>query len=109
MLASLAIPLWMCVKPELSDEEFYSRFGLDRQSPLIALLPGSRHMEIAYNLPTMLRTAARISKRIPGAQFALGLAQAPNRELIEAIIKKEQKGRGATGGIAEPVHTPNRG
>jgi lipid-A-disaccharide synthase len=92
------------VKPELSDEEFYDRFGLDVQSPLIALLPGSRHMEISYNLPTMLRTAAKIARRIPGVQFALGLAQSTNRDLVEQIIKAEQKRGGALEGLNLLMH-----
>jgi len=92
------------VKPELTDDEFYSRFGLDRQSPLIALLPGSRQMEISHNLPTMLRTASKIARRISGAQFALGLAQAANRDLVEEIIRREQRTGGAAEGLNLFIH-----
>lgn len=86
------------VDPQLSDDEFYGRFGLDPLRPLIALLPGSRRMEIASNLPALIGAAAEISQRIPGVQFALALAQSSSRTLVEEMVRREQSrgGRAAS-------------
>lgn len=83
-------PLLDLVKPALSDTEFYERFGLDPQRPIIALLPGSRHGEIRHILPTLVGAAAEISHRIPGVQFVVALASPSVRPLAEDLIRREQ-------------------
>lgn len=37
-----------------SEDDFYARHGLKAESPIIALVPGSRRKEIRDNLPTMI-------------------------------------------------------
>ncbi|MCZ2342800.1 MAG: lipid-A-disaccharide synthase [Bacteroidales bacterium] len=39
--------------------------------PLVTLLPGSRNQEVTANLPTMLRTAARVRETVPDVRFAV--------------------------------------
>lgn len=53
-------PLVDTVRPRLSREEFFNMARLDPHTPTVALLPGSREIEIAYILPTLLDAAARL-------------------------------------------------
>lgn len=87
-------PLLDLVKPSLSDNEFYDRFGLDPTRPLVAIMPGSRGMEIKHILPVMIGAAGEITRRVPGVQFAIALAPSASREKVENIIEKEQKSGG---------------
>lgn len=90
-------PLLDLVHPSLSETEFCDRYGLDPRRPIIALLPGSRRMEIAHILPALLGAAGEIARRIPSAQFALALASPAARAQVEDVIRREQRqgGRGA--------------
>ncbi len=83
-------PLLDLVKPSLTEAEFCSRYGLDPNRPLVALLPGSRKMEIKHILPALIGAAGEITRHIPGVQFALALADGGPRALVEAAIRREQ-------------------
>ncbi|MDQ2686404.1 MAG: hypothetical protein M3Y28_00895 [Armatimonadota bacterium] len=90
-------PLLDLVHPSLSETTFCDRYGLDPRRPIIALLPGSRRIEITHILPALLGAAGEIARRIPSAQFALALASPTARAQVEEIIRREQRqgGRGA--------------
>lgn len=83
-------PLLDLVKPSLPEDEFYRRYGLDPLRPLVALLPGSRKLEIEHILPAMIEAAGEITRRIPGVQFALALADGAPRAQVEQTIRREQ-------------------
>ena len=85
-------PLVGKVSPHFDREEFCRRHDLDPAQPIISLLPGSRHKELARILPPMLDAGASISKVRPDIQFVL--VNAPNRDPIEAhqIISQRQAG-----------------
>jgi len=83
-------PLLDLVKPSLPADEFYNRYGLDPLRPVVALLPGSRRLEIEHILPALVGAAGEITRRIPGVQFALALADSGPRALVEATIRREQ-------------------
>src|SRR6516164_2054940 len=70
---------------------FFSNGGLDPKKPTVALLPGSREIEVTYNLPTMLEAAHRLSTRRgeQGIQFVLALAPAPDAERLETKMLAE--------------------
>lgn len=92
-------PLLDLVKPTLDARAFYDRYGLDAHRPLVALLPGSRHQEIIYILPPLIRAAGEIARRLPGVQFALALASPELRPLVEDIVRREQTQGGRDGGL----------
>jgi lipid-A-disaccharide synthase len=48
--------------------------GLDAQTPIVALLPGSRRQELRSLLPTMLAAFQRIRQRLPGVQGIIPVA-----------------------------------
>lgn len=65
-------PLARMVKPALSRSEFSEKFGIPPGSKIIALLPGSRHGEVARHLPTLIEAAQLIRQRHP-ASLIMGL------------------------------------
>jgi lipid-A-disaccharide synthase len=69
-------------------EGFCDQQGLDPAKPIIALLPGSRHKEIARILPPMLATASLMAKSNPEIQFVIPLA--PTRAASEVEAAKKQ-------------------
>lgn len=61
-------PLLDVVRVSQKRESILSQLGLDKERPVIALLPGSRRKEIAYHLPIMVAAATEL-KRVAQTQF----------------------------------------
>ncbi len=97
-------PLLDLVHPSLPAEEFYARYGLDPHRPLVALLPGSRKLEIEHILPALIGAAGEITRRIPGVQFALALADSGARSQVEAAIRREQRRGGRAARVQLLMH-----
>ncbi len=53
-------PLVDVVRPTMTREEFAARHGLDAARPIVTLLPGSRHNEIAKIYPVVLEACERL-------------------------------------------------
>jgi lipid-A-disaccharide synthase len=58
-------PLSRLAKPQVSRAEFCSKLGVPKVTRIVALLPGSRHGELAKHLPILLDAAQRIRERHP--------------------------------------------
>jgi lipid-A-disaccharide synthase len=56
-------PLATVVKPTLDREAFCAKFGIPPEARIVALLPGSRHGEVARHIPDLLEAAALIQNR----------------------------------------------
>ncbi len=97
-------PLLDLVKPSLTAGEFCSQYGLDPHRPLVALLPGSRKMEIEHILPALIGAAGEITRRIPGVQFALALAEGAPRAQVEETIRREQSQGGRAARVQLLMH-----
>ena len=82
-------------RPHCSREEFFCAARLDPALPTVALLPGSRELEVAYNLPTMLAAAHRLttSRGERGIQFVLALAPELDAERLETKMLAEYAGK----------------
>ena len=65
-------PLSRLAKPKLTRAQFCSKLGIPEVSRIVALLPGSRHGELARHMPILLDAARRIRERVP-ATFVLPL------------------------------------
>jgi lipid-A-disaccharide synthase len=63
-------------------DEFCRRHNLDPARPIVSLLPGSRHKELARILPPMIDAAQVISEQREDVQFVVVVA--PNRDPKEA-------------------------
>ncbi len=59
----------------------------DLQRPVVALLPGSRQIEIARNLPEMLAAASQLQQRFRHMEFIVSLAPSIQREQVESLIQ----------------------
>jgi lipid-A-disaccharide synthase len=75
-------PLAGEVKSNLTKEEFCRKHNLDSAKPIIALLPGSRHKEIARILPVLLETAGLMAEKNFELQFVVALPS--TRKISEA-------------------------
>ena len=69
-------PLVGNVQPALSRELFCSKFGLQSERPILAILPGSRRGEIAHHVPVLVEALAEIRKTLPAAPQVI-IAVAP--------------------------------
>ncbi|MGH9374827.1 MAG: lipid-A-disaccharide synthase, partial [Terriglobia bacterium] len=81
-------PLVDTVAPKLSRDEFFARYGLDPKLPTVALLPGSREIEIDYILPPLLGAIRKLSER-RGVQFLLAAALTMNAARLKARLQKQ--------------------
>ena len=62
--------------------------GLDREAPVLALLPGSRLGEIQRLLPVFLEAARLVTGRLPHLQVQVPAANAACREAIDACLAR---------------------
>lgn len=90
-------------RPEISDpamprEEFLARAGLEPGVPVVALLPGSREIELKYNLPPLVAAAVELRRRGQSAQFVLPVAAT----LTQAQVETQLRWSGAASGL---IHT----
>lgn len=67
-------PLVDHVKPPGDRRPLVKALGLDPDRPVIALLPGSRKKEVAFNLPPMVGAVRLLRQRRPDLQFVLAAA-----------------------------------
>ncbi|OFV94751.1 MAG: lipid-A-disaccharide synthase [Acidobacteria bacterium RIFCSPLOWO2_12_FULL_54_10] len=79
-------PLTELVHPRLGKAEFFTRFELPQDRPLVALLPGSRRGEISLNLPPMLGAAQEILKQKP-SYFVMPAANTAGKQWLEAQVR----------------------
>jgi lipid-A-disaccharide synthase len=61
------------------------QYHLDTHKPVVALLPGSRAMEIRYLAPLFMETARLLHTKYPDIQFILPVAKPSLREAILAL------------------------
>lgn len=64
-------PLLDAPQPSRSRSEVLDAFGLDAETVLIGLLPGSRRSELKYHLLPLLEAARLIAREVPRAAFVL--------------------------------------
>lgn len=75
-------PLLDVMESAPSVREARERYGSDSSSPVVGILPGSRHGEIRLLLPLLLETASRLREEIPGISFLLPVAPTLDSEEI---------------------------
>jgi lipid-A-disaccharide synthase len=76
-------PLAKLVKRTQSRAEFCSKHGLPADRPIVTLLPGSRHGEVARHMPALLDAVQRIGK-LHAVTFVLSLPPG-----FRTLIKRE--------------------
>lgn len=81
-------PIARAVRAAFDRKEFFTKHEIDEETPLIALLPGSRHKEISRILPPLLETAAILRKRDPRMMFVIPLAPNRNFDEVESALSR---------------------
>jgi lipid-A-disaccharide synthase len=76
------------VHAQYSKEDDLSRFGLDKNQPIVGLLPGSRVNEIKRLLPVMLAAAEKVQADLPGCQFILPQADSISDSLLDGYLRQ---------------------
>lgn len=76
------------VHAQHSKDEDLARFGLDRNKPIVGLLPGSRANEIKRMLPVMLAAAEKVQAGLPECQFILPQADSISDALLEQYLSQ---------------------
>ncbi|MEY3807523.1 MAG: hypothetical protein RI893_499 [Pseudomonadota bacterium] len=76
------------VHAQFGKDEDLSHFGLDKNHPIVGLLPGSRTNEIKRLLPVMLAAAKKIQDNFPGCQFILPQADSISDVMLEDCISQ---------------------
>ena len=79
-------PLLDIVKPTISKEEAFQRFGLDPQRRTIGLLPGSRIQEVERLFPSLLASAHLLCREVPDLQFIIPLAPGIPRTTLSSLL-----------------------
>lgn len=79
-------PLAGEVAPTTPKHAFFARHKLDPAREVLALLPGSRRKEIAFNLPAMVGAVDLLRRERPGLQYVLPLASTVDRSQVEALL-----------------------
>ena len=85
-------PLVDTVEASLTREAFFAQAGLDPGTPTVALLPGSREIEVSLILPTLLRAAAQLAQARP-IQFVIAAAPTIDPAWLESKFLKRQPAR----------------
>jgi len=80
-------PLVDLVRPLADPRPFIEAHGLDPERPIVALLPGSRPKEAAYNLPPLAAAVPLIRAARPDAQFLLALAPSLEPSVVEGPLR----------------------
>lgn len=86
-------PLAGEVHAKFGREEFCRKHNLVFEKPIVALLPGSRHKEIAKILLPMLATATLMSEKNADLQFVLALGSARRLAEVETLIETAREKR----------------
>ncbi|MDI1230798.1 MAG: lipid-A-disaccharide synthase [Methylobacter sp.] len=76
------------VHARYSKDEDLSRFGLDKNKPIVGLLPGSRANEIKRLLPVMLAAAEKVQANLPECQFILPQADSISDALLDDYLRQ---------------------
>lgn len=80
-------PLVDFANTDLSQAQARKRLGLQKDTFVIGLMPGSRRSEIERMLPIMLTTAANIQEKYPDTEWILPIAPGISDEQIEYYKK----------------------
>src|ERR1043166_6770863 len=68
--------------PQITREEFAAKYALDPKKQWIALLPGSRRKELAFNIEPMLWAAEMLQDKGGDFQFVLPVASTLNKDWL---------------------------
>lgn len=84
-------PLAREVHADRDKETFCRDHDLDRNAPIVSLLPGSRHKEIVRIMPVLLETAALMAEKDSSMQFVIAAGSQKNIADINNAIHQASR------------------
>jgi lipid-A-disaccharide synthase len=75
-------PLVGNVNATITRELFCKKYGLDQESSIVTILPGSRRGEIAHHVPVLVEALGEIRRTLPGS-FEVVIAVAPGLDVAQ--------------------------
>lgn len=90
-------PLIGELPPAPTRQAFCEQHGLKPDAPIVALMPGSRKLEIDYLLKSILGSVPLLLKHHPGAQFLLAQAGSLSDEYFQARLGAAWQATGEPG------------
>ncbi|HEY2411318.1 MAG TPA: hypothetical protein VGI40_03700, partial [Pirellulaceae bacterium] len=72
--------------PQSTPDPFTLQQTQSRVSRLVTILPGSRNQEVKYNLPDLLRAAAKIIRQCPDVRFAIASYNEPQADAARRLV-----------------------
>lgn len=85
-VAYVGHPLLDTVHPTMTIEEGLTYFNLQKDSPKVLLMPGSRLQEVRSLFPVMMEAAKEIARAVPNVEFCLPQASTITRSELERLI-----------------------
>ncbi|MEK6807246.1 MAG: lipid-A-disaccharide synthase [Pseudomonadota bacterium] len=76
----------------VSAEQGKVRLGIPVESPVVAMLPGSRHSELHYLADTFAMTAAWLAQKKPNLRFVTPIAKPSLKPMMQAAITRHAAG-----------------
>ena len=80
-------PLIRQLPPKADKINFFEKYNLNPQKPLVSIFPGSRPIELYFLAKTFIKTAKRLKKLHPELQFCISHAPNLNDEIFNKYIK----------------------
>jgi lipid-A-disaccharide synthase len=81
-------PLFESVKVSNNRQKSFAEFGFSDKDTVIALMPGSREIEVKRILPVMLKAAIILGKKLPEIKFVLIKSDNIKNEQIALLMEK---------------------
>lgn len=75
------------VRRQRLDQDFLDQ-QIERDGPLVAILPGSRTQEVEHNLHWFLKAAARVKQAVPDVRFAVASFKPHQAEFARRLTAK---------------------
>ena len=76
-------PLIARIENHLYDPNWHKEYGIERESTIISIFPGSREKEVLRNLPIQMKVAEALQETDPSLVIALSCAQQKLRPLFK--------------------------
>jgi lipid-A-disaccharide synthase len=81
-------PYVQLVKPVYSKEDFFSRFHIDKDKPVLTIMPGSRENELRRHMPILMDVVRRIEKESRGLTVLLPVAESISIRVLDPYIHR---------------------
>ncbi len=79
-------PLVKQLPEKANKEEFFLKYNLDINRPLVSIFPGSRPLELAFLAKTFIKAAKKLQKKHPELQFCISHAPNLRNDIFDKYI-----------------------